>query len=78
VSGWADAAGYTIGAGYAKDPVCGMQVQVAHAPATARFDGTACPFCSDHCQQRFSAAPGRYTGPDQQNTDRDRHSQLTW
>ena len=23
------------GAGYAKDPVCGMQVEIAHAPATA-------------------------------------------
>ena len=45
------------GAGYAKDPVCGMQVQVAHAPARARFGGTAYHFCSDHCQQRFSAAP---------------------
>jgi uncharacterized protein len=22
-------------------------------------------FCSDHCQQRFSAAPARYTGPEQ-------------
>jgi P-type Cu+ transporter len=41
-----------------------MQVQVAHAPATARFAGTAYHFCSDHCQQRFSAAPARYTGPE--------------
>ncbi|MGA2826546.1 MAG: permease [Streptosporangiaceae bacterium] len=53
------------GAGYAKDPVCGMQIQVAHAPATARFGGTAYHFCSDHCRQRFSAAPARYTGPEQ-------------
>jgi uncharacterized protein len=52
------------GGGYAKDPVCGMQVQVAHAPASARFDGTAYHFCSDHCQDRFSAAPARYTGPE--------------
>jgi YHS domain-containing protein len=47
------------GAGYAKDPVCGMQVQLAHAPATARFDGTTYHFCSDHCQQRFSTTPAR-------------------
>jgi len=53
------------GAGYAKDPVCGMQIQAAHAPATTRSGGTAYHFCSDHCQQRFSAAPARYTGPDQ-------------
>jgi hypothetical protein len=50
------------GAGYAKDPVCGMQVQVAHAPATARYDGTAYYFCSDHCQHRFTADPARYAG----------------
>jgi YHS domain-containing protein len=56
------------GAGYAKDPVCGMQIQVAHAPATARSGGTAYHFCSDHCQQRFSAAPARYTGPEQAST----------
>jgi uncharacterized protein len=50
------------GAGYAKDPVCGMQVQVAHAPATARYDGTTYYFCSDHCEHRFSASPDRYAG----------------
>ncbi len=52
------------GAGYANDPVCGMQVQVTHAPATARHHGTTCYFCSDHCQHRFTASPGRYTGQD--------------
>jgi uncharacterized membrane protein YraQ (UPF0718 family)/YHS domain-containing protein len=52
------------GAGYANDPVCGMQVQVTHAPATAQHDGTTYYFCSDHCQHRFTADPGRYTGQD--------------
>ena len=42
-----------------------MQVQVAHTPATARFGGTAYHFCSEHCRQRFTAAPARYTGPEQ-------------
>jgi YHS domain-containing protein/uncharacterized membrane protein YraQ (UPF0718 family) len=50
------------GTGYATDPVCGMQVQVAHAPATARRDGSTYYFCSDHCQHRFTGSPGRYTG----------------
>jgi YHS domain-containing protein/uncharacterized membrane protein YraQ (UPF0718 family) len=50
------------GTGYAKDPVCGMQVQVAHAPATASFDGTVYYFCSDHCQHRFTASPAPYAG----------------
>ncbi len=54
---------FGAGAGYAKDPVCGMQVQVAHAPATASHDGTTWYFCSDHCQHRFTAGPDRYAGP---------------
>jgi hypothetical protein len=51
------------GAGYAKDPVCGMQVQIAHAPGTASYDGTAYYFCSDHCQHRFTADPARHAMP---------------
>lgn len=51
------------GAGYAKDPVCGMQVQVAHAPATAQYAGHTYSFCSDHCQHRFLATPDRFTHP---------------
>ena len=50
------------GAGYAKDPVCGMQVQAAHAPATARHEGTTYYFCSDHCQRRFTARAVRQAG----------------
>ena len=45
------------GAGYAKDPVCGMQVEIATAPATALHDGHRYYFCSDHCQHRFTADP---------------------
>jgi hypothetical protein len=43
------------GEGYAIDPVCGMQVRVADAPATAVIDGTTHYFCSDRCQSRFVA-----------------------
>jgi YHS domain-containing protein/uncharacterized membrane protein YraQ (UPF0718 family) len=49
------------GAGYAKDPVCGMQVQTEHSPATATHDGTRYYFCSDHCAHRFTADPDRFT-----------------
>ena len=56
------------GTGYAKDPVCGMQVQVAHAPATTRHDGTAYYFCSDHCQHRFTTDPARYATPQPAST----------
>jgi uncharacterized membrane protein YraQ (UPF0718 family)/YHS domain-containing protein len=43
------------GAGYAIDPVCGMQVEVANAAASATRDGQAFYFCSDHCRDRFEA-----------------------
>jgi hypothetical protein len=43
------------GAGYAIDPVCGMQVEVANAPARSKRDGTLVYFCSDHCRERFEA-----------------------
>jgi uncharacterized membrane protein YraQ (UPF0718 family)/YHS domain-containing protein len=49
------------GYGYAQDPVCGMQVEIAAAPARAAQDGQRFSFCSDHCQARFTAAPHRYT-----------------
>ncbi|MGH8274716.1 MAG: permease [Gammaproteobacteria bacterium] len=45
------------GAGYALDPVCGMQVQTANAPATARHAGETWYFCSDRCRTRFIEAP---------------------
>ena len=41
------------GHGYAIDPICGMQVQVANAPATATWDGERHYFCSDHCKEKF-------------------------
>jgi uncharacterized membrane protein YraQ (UPF0718 family)/YHS domain-containing protein len=44
------------GSGYARDPVCGMQVEIAHAPASAIRDGQRTYFCSDHCAQRFGSA----------------------
>jgi hypothetical protein len=48
------------GSGYAKDPVCGMQVDPSHAPASAAHDGHRLHFCSDHCRDRFLTAPDRY------------------
>jgi uncharacterized membrane protein YraQ (UPF0718 family)/YHS domain-containing protein len=46
------------GASYAKDPVCGMQVERASAPATAVVDGSVVYFCSDHCRDRFAPTVG--------------------
>ncbi|HVT76200.1 MAG TPA: permease [Acidimicrobiales bacterium] len=46
------------GAGFAIDPVCGMQVQTANAPAHTRYDGRDYWFCSDGCRERFAAGRG--------------------
>jgi YHS domain-containing protein len=40
------------GDGYAKDPVCGMQVEKAH-PGAVLGDVY---FCSDHCAHKYAAA----------------------
>jgi uncharacterized membrane protein YraQ (UPF0718 family)/YHS domain-containing protein len=41
------------GTGYATDPVCGMQVRTADAPAHAVVGMTDHWFCSDRCRERF-------------------------
>ncbi len=51
------------GGRYAIDPVCGMQVEKANAPARARFEGQAFHFCSDHCRERFERDPHRFVRP---------------
>jgi uncharacterized membrane protein YraQ (UPF0718 family)/YHS domain-containing protein len=52
------------GSGYAQDPVCGMQVEVEHAPAEAAHLGTHFYFCSDHCAHRFTSDPSAFAGRD--------------
>jgi len=44
----------------ARDPVCGMQVEIAHAPAIREQAGVRHYFCSDHCAEQFH--PGRHGG----------------
>jgi uncharacterized protein len=41
------------GRGYALDPVCGMQVEAARAPASCEHDGQQFYFCSDRCREKF-------------------------
>jgi uncharacterized membrane protein YraQ (UPF0718 family) len=48
------------GAGYAKDPVCGMQIETHHAPAWADHHGSRIYFCSERCRDRFAANPVHY------------------
>ena len=40
---------------YARDPVCGMQVETALAPASLEHEGQRYSFCSDRCADVFSA-----------------------
>ncbi|MEJ7630402.1 MAG: permease [Nocardioidaceae bacterium] len=49
---------------YAIDPVCGMQVEKALAPARATVAGEQYWFCSDHCRHRFAGERGA-PSPDQ-------------
>lgn len=48
------------GSGYAKDVVCGMQVESSNAPATVSFEGTRYYFCSNRCSEQFTSNPKRY------------------
>ena len=48
---------YGAGVGYARDPMCGMQVQTENAVASVVHDGQRVYFCSDHCKARFLADP---------------------
>ncbi len=45
---------------HAFDPVCGMQVEVANAPACSLQAGKRFYFCSDRCRERFDADPTRF------------------
>jgi len=45
------------GRGYALDPVCGMQVRTADAPATLQRGHETLYFCSDRCRDRYLHHP---------------------
>lgn len=45
---------------YAKDPVCGMQVETANAPASRKAGRHTIYFCSDRCAHRYDDDPRRY------------------
>jgi len=56
------------GQGYALDPVCGMQVRTADAPAARQHNGGTFSFCSDHCAERFDADVDRFVQPHSTST----------
>ncbi|MCU1493227.1 MAG: hypothetical protein JWO62_991 [Acidimicrobiaceae bacterium] len=51
------------GGGYALDPICGMQVEKANAPASSVHHGERSYFCSDRCRLRFEADVARSRVP---------------
>ncbi|MBY5971201.1 heavy metal translocating P-type ATPase [Ferrimonas balearica] len=48
------------GAQTAKDPVCGMTVEVKDDTRAQSFDGEAYHFCSEGCEEKFKADPWFY------------------
>jgi YHS domain-containing protein len=46
----------------ARDPVCGMDVEIARAPASTDYDGRTYYFCSIQCKQDFERQPQMYVG----------------
>lgn len=44
------------GQGYAIDPVCGMQVETANAPAKIHSNGRSIYFCSDQCKEKYETS----------------------
>jgi YHS domain-containing protein len=54
-AGATGAAGLSVADRYAKDPVCGMQVEKALAPARLQVGSQTVYFCSDHCSAKFAA-----------------------
>lgn len=44
----------------AKDPVCGMQLTEAAAPATSDYKGKTYYFCSPACKAVFDKNPEKY------------------
>ena len=50
------------------DPVCGMSVDIATAKHKHSFGGSDWYFCSEHCLDKFVAAPERYAKASQKPT----------
>ncbi|MCC6670375.1 MAG: heavy metal translocating P-type ATPase [Planctomycetes bacterium] len=63
--------------GFARDPVCGMQVDEASTPFSCRHGGREWFFCGAACRERFLARPSEYTGPRQPAPPQDPHATYT-
>ena len=46
------------------DPVCGMDVDPAHAAGSSLFEGRTHYFCATQCKTKFDADPVRFSADD--------------
>jgi YHS domain-containing protein len=53
----------------ATDPVCGMDVIEAQAPAQTEYQGERYYFCSEWCKEEFDKDPERYARATQEQSD---------
>jgi YHS domain-containing protein len=44
----------------ARDPVCGMTVEIATAHFTSQYEGTTYYFCAAGCKRSFDKEPQKY------------------
>jgi YHS domain-containing protein len=47
----------------AKDPVCGMEVEIATAKHRAVYQGQTYYFCAPGCKRAFEAEPAKFLDP---------------
>ncbi len=55
------------------DPVCGMSVDPAAAPAELNYEGHTFYFCSENCRQRFEADPAGYSAGAREASGMEQH-----
>jgi Cu+-exporting ATPase len=48
----------------ARDPVCGMTVEIATAHFTSEYAGTTYYFCAAGCKRSFDKEPQKYIQPE--------------
>ena len=45
-----------------KDPVCGMDVEIANAAGHSEYKGQSYHFCGSKCKEKFDSNPEQYLG----------------
>ncbi len=55
----------------AKDPICGMDVDINKAAAKSEYEGKTYYFCAPGCKTEFDKNPARYLGGQEQGSTSD-------